>query len=149
MKKWIISMTVILMAAMVSGCSKDNLADNDMENTIVKDTDEYEMDPDYYEYPKVDKNEQLKNNFERVEGIWRADDKTVEFYIEDELYRFNDYEYNQNSPIGELTISEDGKLTMIVGGGDMQVRIEGSISEDNSKLILEDTEYTFVGAETD
>ena len=35
MKKCITGMTVILMAAMMSGCSKDNLADNDMDNTIM------------------------------------------------------------------------------------------------------------------
>ena len=135
-----IFLAVIMGFLVLTGCSnQNNAADQNNEISNVNDAD---MSPDYIEFPSVKTSDDtMKSGFEKLQGDWKCEDKTIKFYIEDDHYKYDDGVYNRDAAILNISIDESSNIQIIVSAGSEQCRIQGKINDDNSVLIIDGNKY--------
>ena len=134
MKKSIFALVSVLLFVLLVGC--------DAETSDNLPLTEYFAD-DYMEYPTTENaDDYFKQCYEKLEGEWYNDEKTIGFYIEDNMYMMSGWTDNARIiAYIEPVSNHENQFRIGLEAGELQENLRVEFGEDNKSIIINETEY--------
>lgn len=134
MKKSLTFCLIIFACIMLGGCNREEAVD--------EPSDEYFCD-DYLEYSNVEKaDDYFKQCFEMIEGDWHGDDRSIGFYVDDDMYMMSGWtERARIIAFIEPVRNHENQFEIGLEAGELQEILSCEIVEENKEIIINETAY--------
>lgn len=138
MKKFCQFCFTILICFVFVGCNRKTVGDVPSAEIF----DEVFSD-DYLEYATVDKaDDYFKQCFEKVEGDWYSDDRTIGFFIEDDMYMMSGWtDRPRIIAFIDPVRKHENQFEIGLEAGELQEILLCEIVEENKEIIIKETVY--------
>ena len=135
MKKVILICMLLSFAVVASGCERDNSGNASFTDELFAD--------DYLEYVTLDTADDFfKQCFEKIDGDWYSDDKTVGFYTEDNLYMMSGWSDKARIiAFIEPVRNNANQFEIGLEAGELQEILKCEIVDENKEIIIKETVF--------